>query len=115
MFVNVGDPEKKESLETFFVAQLVYILKNNEFSPADVYKIIQTVKKTTNMSSYDHLIQEAKKEGFDSGIEKGASQKEREVIGNILAQFPNWDDEKIADLAVSTLEIVRAVRTELGL
>ncbi len=114
MFVNVGDPEKKESLETFFVAQFVYILKNNEFSPADVYKIIQTVKKTTNMSSYDYIIQEAKKEGFDSGIEKGI-EKERKVIGNILAQFPNWDDEKIADLAVSTLEIVRAVRTELGL
>ena len=119
MFVSVGDPEKKESLETFFVAQLVYILKNNEFSPADVYKIIQTVKKTTNMSSYDHLIQEAKKEGIDNGIEKGiekgANQKEREVIANILAQFPNWDDEKIANLATSTLEIVRAVRTELGL
>ena len=101
------------------------ILKNNEFSPADVHKIIQTVKKTTNMSSYDHIIQEAKKEGFDSGIEKGIEkgmnlgiekgiEKERRVIANILAQFPNWDDEKIADLAVSTLEVVRAVRAELG-
>ena len=60
MFVSVGDPEKKESLETFFVAQLVYILKNNEFSLSDVHKIIQTVKKTTNMSSYDYLRNEEK-------------------------------------------------------
>ena len=37
------------------------ILKNNEFSLSDVHKIIQTVKKTTNMSSYDNLIQEAEK------------------------------------------------------
>ena len=78
------------------------------------------------MSSYDNLIQEAEKKGIEKGIEKGmnlgiekgiekgASQKEREVISNILAQFPNWDDEKIADLAVSTLEVVRAVRAELG-
>ncbi len=57
------------------------------------------------MSSYDYLMKE--------GIEIGATKKLHEIIKNILAEFPQWSDEKIANLAVSTVEVVKSIRAEL--
>jgi flagellar biosynthesis/type III secretory pathway protein FliH len=63
--------EKNEHLRTFLVAQLVYILKINEFSPENTTKIIQSIKNSDNMSAYDYLIKETQVEWLEKGIEKG--------------------------------------------
>jgi flagellar biosynthesis/type III secretory pathway protein FliH len=58
-------------------------------------------------------IEKGIEKGEEIGIEKGATLKERKVIKNILTEFPNWDDEKIANLANSTIETVQAIRLEM--
>ena len=105
LFVNVKSDEKNENLETFLVAQLVYILKNNEFSPENTNKIIQTVKKIKNMSSYDYLMREATKEAV--------SIKERDFATSLIVST-DFDDEKIAMLVGVTVDYVSDLRTELG-
>jgi hypothetical protein len=45
---------------------------------------------------------------------EGASLKEQQVIRNILEEFPQWNDEKIANLANSTTEVVKIIRTEMS-
>ena len=121
LFVNVKSDEKNENLETFLVAQLVYILKNNEFSPENTNKIIQTVKKIKNMSAYDYLIQEATKEGIEIGIDKGREeglsikeQQKNKDFATSLIVSTDFDDEKIAMLVGVTVEYVSDLRTELG-
>ena len=51
--------------------------------------------------------------GIEKGIERGASEKEVKVIKNILTEFPEWEDEKIANLATSTIEVVQTIRAEI--
>jgi hypothetical protein len=116
LLVTVNDIEKNEELETFLVAQLVYILKNNELSPANVNKIIQTVKNKNNMSAYDYLIGEATKQGIEKGIEKGASLKEEQKnrdFATSLIFSTDFDDEKIAMLVGVSTEYVAELRIEL--
>lgn len=75
------------------------------------------------MNAYDELIKEERAEALEQGIEKGISigkeiaftEKERQVVTNILQAFPEWDDEKIADIASSSVETIVSIRTELGL
>ena len=121
LFVNVKNDEKNETLETFLVAQLVYILKNNEFSPENTNKIIQTVKKINNMSSYDYLMQEATKvglaqglaQGLEQGINKGVSIKEKDFATSLIVST-DFDDEKIAMLVGVTVEYVSDLRADLA-
>ena len=129
LFVNVKNGKKNETLETFLVAQLVYILKNNEFSPENANKIIQTVKKINNMSSYDYLMQEATKaglelgiekgiklgreEGIEIGIDKGVSIKEKDFATSLVIST-DFDDEKIAMLVGVTAEYVTDLRVNLA-
>ena len=95
------------------VAQLVYILKNNEFSPENTNKIIQTVKKIKNMSSYDYLMQKATKEGIEIGIDKGVSIKEKDFATSLIVST-DFDDEKIAMLVGVTVEYVSDLRADLA-
>ena len=125
LFVSVKNNEKDGALETFLLSQLVYILRNNEFSPENAKKIIQTVKKISNMSSYDYLMQEAKniglelgrqegrEEGIELGIDKGVSIKEKDFATSLIAST-DFDDAKIAMLVGVTVEYVSDLRAELG-
>ena len=67
IFVSTSENEKNEQIKTFLAAQLVYVLKNNEFSRENTDKIIQNLKSKNNMSAYDYLIQEAQKVGLGIG------------------------------------------------
>ena len=109
LFVSLKNDPSDDHLRTFLLAQLVYVLKSSDFGPEKVKSIINEVKNTTGMNSYDYLMDEAKKEGIDLGVTKG----KREVIKNILVECPQWSDEKIANLAASTVEVVKSIRAEL--
>ena len=65
------------------------------------------------MTAYEYLLELANEVATERMIYLGATQKEREVIKKLLAEFPEWDDDKIANLAASTIETVKAVRAEL--
>ncbi len=66
------------------------------------------------MNAYDSLLRKERKEAKLEGRQEGASLKEQEVIKNILAEFPQWDNEKIANLANSSVEIVKSIRAEIA-
>jgi predicted transposase YdaD len=121
LLVNVKDDEKDEHLRTFLVAQLVYILKNNELSPDDTKKIIQSVKKSNSMSAYDYLMNEAKLEGKLEGELKGklegkletVSEKNRDFTTSLIVST-DFDNAKIAMLVGVSEEYVTDLRNELG-
>ncbi len=86
----------------------------------DFLNIYQPNQKS--MGVVDILIEDARQEGIDLGIEKGIDlgiekgiylgieQKTIDVVENILSEFPEWDDEKIANLAATTVELVAHIR-----
>ena len=121
LFVTVKNNEKDEHLHTFFLAQLVYILKNNELRKDKIDIIIQDFKNTVDMNAYDLIVKEAKQEGIDLGIEKGIDlgiekgehKNALQVAKNILLECPQWDDEKIANLANASVEAVKAIRASM--
>ena len=118
LILNVKNVETDEYLHSFFFAQLVYVLKNNELGGIIKKHIVQNYKNTVDMNAYDELIKEERAEAFDEGLEKGlekVTEKERQVVTNILQSFPDWTDEKIADLVGSTIETVQSIRATLGL
>lgn len=51
--------------------------------------------------------------GLEKGLEEGYMKNQRVVIKNMLTQFPDWDNDKVANLANSTVEMVKLVRAEL--
>ena len=57
------------------------------------------------MTAYDYLMNKV--------TEIAVTKKERQVIENLLAECPQWSDEKIANLATSTVEVVKSIRAEL--
>jgi hypothetical protein len=58
-----------------------------------------------------HAKQEGIDQGIEKGIEKGIEQHIFDVVANILKSFPEWEDEKIADLAGTTAESVARIRS----
>ncbi len=119
LILNVKNVETDEYLHSFFFAQLVYVLKNNELGGIIKKHIVENYKNTVDMNAYDELIKEERAEaleqGIEQGIEQGFSKKELQVVTNILQAFPDWEDEKIADLAGSTIENVQSIRATLEL
>jgi predicted transposase YdaD len=117
LLVNVKNTATDEHLKSFFIAQLVYVLKNNELSDEKVSSIIDNFKNTIEMNAYDRLIgqakQEGKQEGWQEGKQAGWQEGKQEIIKNMLTEFPNWSDEKIADLANASIDTVGAIRAEL--
>ena len=61
------------------------------------------------MTAYEYLLELA----TEVATERAISLKERGVIKNLLAECPEWSDEKIANLATSTVETVKLMRAEL--
>ena len=57
------------------------------------------------MTAYDYLMNKV--------TEIAVTKKERQVIENLLAECPQWSDEKIANLATSTVDVVKSIRAEL--
>jgi hypothetical protein len=109
-------PESGNFLRLIFV----YLYKNVELSGSEMRNIANTIQspiKKFAMSAYDSIIEMGMdlgiEKGMDLGIEKGASEKEIKVVKNILIEFPEWSDEKIANLASSTIEVVQTIRTEI--
>jgi predicted transposase/invertase (TIGR01784 family) len=129
LLVNVKNTATDEHLKSFFIAQLVYVLKNNELSDEKVSSIIDNFKNTIEMNAYDRLIGQAKQEGKQEGWQEGkqAGKQEgwqegkqagwqegkQEIIKNMLTEFPDWSDEKIADLANASIDTVSMIRAEL--
>ena len=87
------------------IAQLVYVAQSSDISPDNVKTIINEIEKSDNMTAYEYLVELA--------TEIAITQKERTFIKNILAEYPEWSDEKIANLTTSTAETVKLVRAEL--
>ena len=57
------------------------------------------------MTAYDYLMNKV--------TEIAVTKKERQFIENLLTEFPQWSDEKIANLTTSTIEVVKSIRAEL--
>ena len=105
LLANVKNIPTDEHFHSFFFAQLVYILKNNELSPEKVSSIIHNFKNTVKMNAYDTIIKKAETKGRQEG--------KQEVVRNILAEFPQWSNEKIANLANASVETVKNIRAEM--
>jgi predicted transposase YdaD len=87
-----------------------------------------------NMGVVDILIEDARQEGIDLGIEKGIDlgiekgidlgiekgidlgieKNTYKIVENILQKFPTWEDNVIADLAATTETVVQEIRMKLG-
>ena len=65
------------------------------------------------MTAYEYLLELATEVATERMMYLGSTQKEREFITNLLAECPEWSDDKIANLATSTVETVKLLRAEL--
>ncbi len=129
LIVNVKNTAQDEHLHTFFYAQLVYVLKNNQISTKKISNIINKFKNTIDMSTYDMLkeelfvegfekgimegIEKGREEGIEKGIEKGVSIKEMEFATSLIVST-DFDDAKIALLVGVSIDYVTQLRTTLG-
>ena len=112
-FVNVKNEADDEPLRTFLIAQLVYVAQSSDISPDNVKIIVDKIQKGDNMTAYEYLVELANEAAMKKGVNVGATQQAREVIKNLLAECPEWSDDKIANLAASTVETVKLMRAEL--
>jgi flagellar biosynthesis/type III secretory pathway protein FliH len=51
--------------------------------------------------------------GREEGINKGKIEGKIEVIENLIQEFPEWNDARIARLANASEELVASIRTRL--
>ncbi len=121
LIINAKNTANDEYLHTFFYAQLVYVLKNNDISPKKISTIINNFKNTIDMNTYDMLKEELFEEGFEKGIEKGiekgrtegieqgASLKEKEFACSLIIST-DFDNAKIALLVGVSIEYVNTLR-----
>ena len=65
------------------------------------------------MTAYEYLLELANEVATERVMYVTATEKERTFITNLLTECPEWSDEKIANLATSTVETVKTVRAEL--
>jgi flagellar biosynthesis/type III secretory pathway protein FliH len=52
-------------------------------------------------------------QGISQGIEQGMTQKTIKVVENLINEFPEWSNEKVANLSATTLELVIAIRNRM--
>lgn len=60
------------------------------------------------------IYQEALQEGIEKGREEGREEAMREYVINLLKNFPEWSDARIAELTKTTEDVVRRIRQELA-
>jgi flagellar biosynthesis/type III secretory pathway protein FliH len=58
-------------------------------------------------------IAKGKAEGIEEGKAKGQILQTISVVTKILSAFPTWEDEKIADLVTTTVDVVANIRASL--
>ena len=71
----------------------------------DIMQSITTFFKVEN----DFLFKKGQSQGIEQGIEQGKIQ----VILNILKSFPEWNNQKIADIANAEVNLVFQLRSKL--
>ncbi len=54
-----------------------------------------------------------RQQGLQQGLQQGAEQRSQEFVKNLI-QNTDFDDAKIASLAVVSVSFVRKVRADLG-
>ncbi len=93
------------------------LIKNTELSRVKAKFIIDEISKSTNMSTYDVLFQDAVQQGIEKGIEKGVEkgieiQEHRKNLDfvNSLIISTDFDDEKIATLVCVDVAFVEEQR-----
>lgn len=109
LFVKVKKQSKDSSLLNFLYAQLVYIIKNTELSRTKAKFIIEELSKSTNMSTYDVLFQDAIEQGVEKGIEIQNYKKNVDFVNSLIAST-DFDDEKIAFLVGVDINFVEEQR-----
>ncbi len=116
LIVRIAGDAKNERILNFLRAQLVYIIKNTEFSRMDVKLIFDKISKSANMTTYDLLYQEAVESGIEKGIEKGIeiqSHKKNVDFTTSLIISTDFDNEKIATLVGVEITFVAQIRADL--
>jgi hypothetical protein len=92
--------------------QQLEILSNLRNLQPEIIKQLSTMSITFDIKT-DLRYQQGVETGLEQGLEKGLSINAYKVIRNILEEFPDWDDEKIANLANGTIEAVRSIRADM--
>jgi len=103
--------EKRQGIYDF----LTYFVnfENPEMLSIFESEVKQKQGKESTMGTTEYLLDKAKREGVNLGIEKGAEQKSYEVVGNLLAAG-KFTDSEIANFATVTEDFVRKVRSDLA-
>ncbi len=70
--------------------------------------------KVRNMGVVEIIIEDALQEGLKKGIEQGDYKRMVSVIEKILISFPEWEDEKIADLSGANIDLVKEIRSRFN-
>ncbi len=63
---------------------------------------------------YKEALQEGIEKGRQEGREEGREEAMREYVINLLKNFPEWSDARIAELTKTTEDVVRQIRQELA-
>jgi predicted transposase YdaD len=116
--------EKRKIIALFEFINHYIRFENSENTPIfakQFFSIYQPNQK--NMGVVDILIEDARQEGIEQGIEQGVSQgieqgltqKTIKVVENLITEFPEWGNEKIANLSATTLEFVVAIRERMNI
>jgi len=111
---NMGDMEK---IPTFLRRPIFQKL----FNIAEYAKMDKKEKEMYNLSlkrkwdekaAHDHSFGEGEKKGIKEGIKEGSMLEKRKVITNLIKR--DYDDATIASMTEYDMELVRAIRAELG-
>jgi len=103
--------EKRQGIYDF----LTYFVnfENPEMLSIFESEVKQKQGKESTMGTTEYLLDKAKREGVNLGIEKGAEQKSYNVVANLIQQL-GFDDEAAAGVAEVSVDFVQKVRADLG-
>jgi hypothetical protein len=120
-FREKGYPIEKTRLFLQFLKYYVRFEKTEYFDKFDHQ--IQTVdnKKDSPMGILElvkeHLIEEAQQKGIEKGIEQGMTKgqlaKASRITQRVIEEFPDWSDEKVADLVEMQVSFVKKIRQKM--
>jgi predicted transposase/invertase (TIGR01784 family) len=113
---------KKKIISLFkFIQTYIRFDKTENYSifADEILSIYEPNQK--NMGVVEIIIEDIRQEslakGLEQGIEKGLEQGIEKgkiiLITNLIHQFPSWEDEKIADLAEVSVELVQDIRKKI--
>ena len=112
LFVGYEEDTQTEHLRNFFLAQFVYVQRNNEFDENDVNHFIKQLPKSSGMTGYDLILKKGEEKGIEKGIEIGASKEKQHFTISLLIST-DFNDEKITTLVGVEKAYVEILRTAL--